>query len=120
MEISSLNAQSGAVASIIPQALAQPQEQQARNLRSERESVESVRTNDQVTLSGASQQVAALGTERVLPQTEVPPAADQQTGSDRVEQARQARTESGQAEPPLSRSVVRALETYSQAAALSN
>ncbi len=118
MEISSLSSQSGAVASIIPQAVVQPQEQQARSLRSERVSEEGVRTNDQVTLSGASRQVAAVESERVLPQTEVPTVADQAEEGARAEQVGQARSDDRANEPPVPRSVARALETYSQAAAL--
>jgi hypothetical protein len=118
MEISSIGLQSGAAATIAPQTLAQPQEQQARNLRSERERDDAIRPNDQVTLSGASRQVAARETERVLPQADVTASADKSQETDRVEQARQNRIDSQREDAPVPRSVARALETYTQAAAL--
>jgi hypothetical protein len=96
----------------------QPQEQQALNLRSERERDEATRPDDQVTLSGASRQVAARETERVVPQAEVTEAADKSQEKDRVEQARQAQIEARQNERQVPRSVARALETYTQTAVL--
>jgi hypothetical protein len=119
MEISSLGSQSGALASIIPQPVVQPQEQQARSLRDERTLQDAARTNDQVTLSGASRQATLVEGQRVSPQTEVPVVADQAQEGDRVEQVRQSLDESRTNDPPVPRSVARALETYSQAAALS-
>lgn len=118
MEISSLGLQTSAAASIAPQTVAQPQEQLARNLRSERERDDATRPNDQVTLSGASRQVAARETERVVPQTEVTASSDKSQETDRVEQARQSRIDAQREDPPVPRSVARALETYTQAAAL--
>jgi hypothetical protein len=120
MEISTVGLQSGLASSIAPQALAQPQEQAARNLRSERERDDATRANDQVTLSGASRQVAARETERVVAQGEVAAPSDNPQQTDRVEQARQTRVESERDEQPVPRSVARALETYTQAAALSS
>jgi hypothetical protein len=120
MEISSLGLQTSAAASIAPQATAQPQEQLARNLRSERERDDATSPNDQVTLSGASRQVAAREIERVVPQTEVTASADKSQETDRVEQARQNQLETQRDNQPVPRSVARALETYTQAAALSS
>lgn len=119
MEISTVGLQSGATSSIAAQALGQPQEQLARNLRSDRERDDATRANDQVTLSGASRQVAARETERVVPQAEVAASSDRSQQTDRVEQIRQNRIESQRDEQPVPRSVARALETYTQAAALS-
>jgi hypothetical protein len=98
----------------------QPQEQQARNLRSERERDEATRANDQVTLSGASRQVAARETERVVPQTEVSAAADKSNEKDNVEQARQIQIEARRNEQPVPQSVARALDAYTQQASLSS
>jgi hypothetical protein len=120
MEISTVGLQSGVASSISPQTLAQPQEQVARNLRSDRERDDATRANDQVTLSGASRQVAARETERVVPQSEVAASADRSQQTDRVEQVRQNQIESQRDEQPVPRSVARALETYTQAAALSS
>lgn len=120
MEISSLGSQSVVAANLVTQTLAQPQEQLARNLRSERERDEATPSNDQVTLSGASRQVAARETERIVPQTEVASTADKSQERDRVEQARQTLIEDKRDEQPVPRSVARALETYTQAAALSS
>ncbi len=119
MEISSISSQSGALASIIPQPVVQSQEQQARSLRDERALQDAARTNDQVTLSGASREATLVESQRVPPQTEVPAASDQARESDRGEQAQQSLAESRTNDVPVPRSVARALETYSQAAALS-
>jgi len=118
MEISSAGSQSLAATAVVPQTNTQPQEQLARTLRSERERDDATNTNDQVTLSGASRQVAARETERVVPQSEVTATADKSKETDRVEQVRQNQIESQRNEQPVSRSVARALETYTQAASL--
>ena len=118
METSSAGLQSLAATSFVQQTNTQPQEQLARNLRSERERDEATSTNDQVTLSGASRQVAARETERVVPQSEVTATADKSDESDRVEQVRQNQIESQRNEQPVPRSVARALENYTQAASL--
>lgn len=120
MEISSVGPQSAVAAAALPQTITQPQEQQARNLRSERERDDATRANDQVTLSGASRQVAARETERVVPQAEVTAAAEKSKEQDRVEQARQNEIEARRNDQPVSRSVARALDNYTQAAALSS
>lgn len=120
MEISSVGSQSTIATAALPQAITQPQEQLARNLRSERARDEATSANDQVTLSGASRQVAARETERVVPQVEVTAAAEKSSEQDRVEQARQTQIEAQRNEQPVSRSVARALENYTQAAALSS
>lgn len=120
MDISSVGSQSAVAAAVVPQSITQPQEQLARNLRSERERDEATRSNDQVTLSGASRQVAARETERVVPQAEVVAAADKSEETDRIEQVRQNQLEAQRNEQPVSRSVARALENYTQAAALSS
>ena len=118
METSSAGLQSLAATSFVQQTNTQPQEQLARNLRSERERDEATSTNDQVTLSGASRQVAARETERVVPQSEVKATADKPEETDRVERVRQNQIESQRNEQPVSRSVARALENYTQAASL--
>jgi len=118
MEVSAAGSQLLAATAAVPQAITQPQEQLARNLRSVRERDEATRTNDQVTLSGASRQVTARETERVVPQSEVTATADKSNESDRVEQVRQNQVESQRNEQPVSRSVARALENYTQAASL--
>ena len=118
MEISSVGSQALSSSAIGPQSQAQPQEQLARNLRSEKERDDATRSNDQVTLSGASRQVAARESERVVPQTEVAASADKSQEQDRVQQVRQTQIESQQNAQPVPRSVARALETYTQAAAL--
>jgi len=119
MEPVSPGSQSVAATAFVQQANIQPQEQLARNLRSERERDEATSTNDQVTLSGASRQVAARETERVVPQSEVTATADKSEETDRVEQVRQNQIESQRNEQPVSRSVARALDNYTQAASLS-
>lgn len=118
MEIQSTSTQPGAVSVFTAQTVAQPQEQQARALRSERERDDATRANDQVTLSGASRQVAARETGRVVPQTETSDIADKSQERDRVEQARQARIDSRREDQPVPSSVARALETYTQTAVL--
>ena len=118
MEVSAAGSQLLAATAAVPQAITQPQEQLARSLRSVRERDEATRTNDQVTLSGASRQVTARETERVVPQSEVTATADKSGESDRVEQVRQNQIESQRNEQPVSRSVARALENYTQAASL--
>jgi len=118
MEISSIGSQAIAGSSVVSQSVTQPQEQLARNLRSERERDDATRSNDQVTLSGASRQVAARETERVVPQTEASAVSDKSQEQDRVQQVRQTQTETQQNSQPVPRSVARALETYTQAAAL--
>lgn len=120
MEISSVNSQSNVASALLAQGAVQPQEQQARNLRSERERDDATRPNDQVTLSGASRQVAARETERVVPQTEVAPTDAKAKETDRVEQARQTQIETQRNDRPVPSSVARALETYTQTAALSS
>lgn len=114
METSSTGLQSLAATAFVQQTNTQPQEQLARSLRSERERDEATSTNDQVTLSGASRQLAARETERVVPQSEVTPTADKSEETDRVEQVRQNQVESQRNEQPVSRSVARALESYTQ------
>lgn len=114
MEIQSTSTQPGTASGFV----AQPQEQQARALRSERERDDATRANDQVTLSGASRQVATRETERVVPQAEVTETADKSQEKDRVEQVRQARVEARREEQPVPSSVARALETYTQTAVL--
>lgn len=118
MEISAAGSQSLAATAVVPQTNTQPQEQLARNLRSERERDEATVTNDQVTLSGASRQVAARETERVVSQSEVTAITDKSEEADRVEQVRQNQIESQRSEQPVSRSVARALDNYTQAASL--
>lgn len=118
MDVSLAGSQSVTPPVVVSQANTQPQEQLARNLRSERERDEATSPNDQVTLSGASRQVAARETERVVPQTEVTATADKSDETDRVEQVRQNQIESQRNEQPVSRSVARALENYTQAASL--
>jgi hypothetical protein len=114
METSSAGLQSLAATAFVQQTSTQPQEQLARNLRSERERDEATSTNDQVTLSGASRQLAARETERVVPQSEVTATADKPEETDRIEQVRQNQVESQRNEQPVSRSVARALESYTQ------
>jgi hypothetical protein len=114
METSSAGLQSLAATAFVQQTNTQPQEQLARNLRSERERDEATSTNDQVTLSGASRQLAARETERVVPQSNVTASADKSEETDRVEQVRQNQVESQRNEQPVSRSVARALESYTQ------
>ncbi len=118
MDIPSISTQTGVASTFATQQTVQPQEQQARNLRSERERDEATQANDQVTLSGASRQVAARETERVVPQAGVTEAAAKTQEKDRVEEARQAQVESRRNEQPVPRSVARALETYSQTSVL--
>jgi len=118
MEISSTGTPPSVASTFAAQPVAQPQEQQARNLRSERERDDAKRPNDQVTLSGASQEVANRENGRVLPQTEVSATTDKSQEKDRVEQLRQTQIEAQRNERPVPRSVARALETYTQAAAL--
>jgi hypothetical protein len=120
MEIPSVSSQFGVTSTVVAQPIVQPQEQQARNLRSERERDEATRANDQVTLSGASRQVAARETERVVPQTEVSAAADKSNEKDNVEQARQIQIEARRNEQPVPQSVARALDAYTQQASLSS
>lgn len=120
MDISSVNSQSSVASSLLAQSAVQPQELQARNLRSERERDDATRPNDQVTLSGASRQVSARETERVVPQTEVAPTDANAKEANRVEQARQAQIETQRSDRPVPSSVARALETYTQTAALSS
>jgi len=114
MEASPAGLQSLAATAFVQQTNTQPQEQLARSLRSERERDEATSTNDQVTLSSASRQLAARETERVVPQSEVTPTADKSEETDRVEQVRQNQVESQRNEQPVSRSVARALESYAQ------
>ncbi len=118
MEISSTGSQSLATTAFVPQANTQPQEQLARSLRSVREREEATSANDQVTLSGASRQVTARETERVVPQSEVTATADSSAETDRVEQVRRNQLESQRNDQPVSRSVARALENYTQTASL--
>jgi len=122
MEISSVSSQQNmAVAAFATQAATQPQEQQARNLRSERERDDATRANDQVTLSGAARQISTRETERVVPGSEVSSISNKPQTENRVEQVRQAQVESSRSDqPPARPSVVRALETYTQTAALSS
>lgn len=120
MEISSTGLQTSAVAGVSPQMIAQPQEQTARNLRNERERDDATRPNDQVTLSGASQEIAARESGRVAPKAEVVASGDKTQGTDRVDQARQQRVDAQRDGPPVPSSVARALENYTQAAALSS
>jgi len=119
MEIPSVNSQFGVASAYATPSTMQPQEQQALNLRSERERDEATRPDDQVTLSGAARQVAARETERVMPQTEVSSTADKTQERDRVEQARQIQIEARREERAAPLSVARALESYTRAAALS-
>ena len=118
MELQPVNSQLSVASAYAASSTVQPQEQQAINLRSERERDEATRPEDQVTLSGAARQVAARETERVVPQTEVSAATDKSQERDRVEQARQIQIEAQRNERPVPRSVARALETYTQASAL--
>jgi hypothetical protein len=120
MEISSINttSQPGITAGVAAQPTTQPQEQQARNLRSERERDEATRANDQVTLSGASSQISSRETGRVVPQTEVSAVTDKSQEKDRVEQVRQAQIEARQEQQPAPRSVANALQAYTQISAL--
>lgn len=121
MEMTSVTSQpSLGTQAFASQAAAQPQEQQARNQRVERERDDATRANDQVTLSGAARQVAASETERVVAKTEVNTVADRPEAENRIEQARQTQIESRREEQPTPRSVARALETYTQTAALSS
>lgn len=116
MEISSINTASQPA--ITAGVTVQPQEQQARNLRSERERDEATRANDQVTLSGASSQISSRETERVVPQAEVSASTDKSQEKDRVEQVRQAQIEARQDQNPAPRSVANALQAYTQVSAL--
>ena len=120
MEISSVGtaSQSSIAAGVTAQTAVQPQEQQARNLRSERERDDATRANDQVTLSGASTQIASRETERVVPQTEVSASTDKSQEKDRAEQVRQAQTEARREQQPAPRSVANALQAYTQISAL--
>lgn len=118
MELPSVYSQPSVASAYAASSTVQPQEQQAINLRSERERDEATRPEDQVTLSGAARQVAAREGERVVPQTEVSAVADKSQERDRVEQARQVQIEAQRNERPVPRSVARALETYTQASAL--
>jgi hypothetical protein len=117
MEIPSIGSQAGLVSSVQSQPI-QPQEQQARNLRSERERGDSSKANDQVTLSGASRQIAAQEDKRVTSQTEASAATDKSQNQDRVEQAKQTQIDNQKSEQSVPRSVARALDTYSQTAVL--
>jgi hypothetical protein len=119
MEIPSVSSQLGVASTYGTSSTVQPQEQQAINLRSERERDEATRPDDQVTLSSAARQVAARETERVVPQTEVSSTAEKTQERDRFEHARQAQIEAQREERPAPLSVARALESYTQAAALS-
>jgi len=118
MEISTISSTPGVALPFPAQAGVPPQEQQARNQRSERERDDVARTNDQVTLSGASRQVAARENERVVPQTEVSASADKSQEKDRVEQARQAQIETQRNEQRVPHSVADALRTYTQTSVL--
>jgi flagellar biosynthesis/type III secretory pathway protein FliH len=120
MDIPSVNSSTSGVATLAAQPLVQPQEQQARNLRTEQERDDATRPDDQVILSDAARQVVAVETDRVVPQTEVSAFADKSQEKDRVEEARQAQIESQRNERPVPRSVARALETYTQTSALSS
>lgn len=120
MDIPSVNSSTSGVATLAAQPLVQPQEQQARNLRTEQERDDATRPDDQVILSDAARQVVAVETDRVVPQTEVSASADKSQEKDRVEEARQAQIESQRNERPVPRSVARALETYTQTSALSS
>jgi hypothetical protein len=122
MELSSVGSQSSmAVGSFASQApVQQPQEQQARNVRSTRERDDATRANDQVTLSGAARQVSARETERVVPSTESSAISYKPQDENRVEQVRQAQSTSRENDTPAPRSVARALESYTQTAALSS
>ncbi len=122
MELSSVGSQSSmAVGSFASQApVQQPQEQQARNVRSTRERDDATRANDQVTLSGAARQVSARETERVVRSTESSAISYKPQDENRVEQVRQAQSTSRENDTPAPRSVARALESYTQTAALSS
>jgi hypothetical protein len=120
MDVSSISttSQPSIAAGVAAQPAVQPQEQQARNLRSERERDDATRANDQVTLSAASSQITSRETERVVPQTEVTAATDKSQEKDRVEQVRQAQIESRREQQPAPRSVANALQAYTQISAL--
>jgi hypothetical protein len=120
MEISLASSQSSLAASLVAQAVSQPQEQQARSLRTDREREDVTRANDQVTLSSAARQVATQTTERVTARPEANPVGDRPESENRIEQTRQAQVESRQDDQQTPRSVARALETYTQTAALSS
>lgn len=116
MNIPTVSTQSNLVSSMSSQS-PQPQEQQARSLQSERERIDATKANDQVTLSGASRQVAARENTRVTPQAEASATTDKSQNQDRAEQARQTQIEQRQ-DRSVSRSVARALDTYTQTAVL--
>jgi hypothetical protein len=118
MDVPSVSTQSSVAANYPVQQAAQPQEQQARSLRNERERENATQANYQVTLSGASQQPATRETERVVPQNEVSATSDKSQETDRVEQMRQAKIETQRNDQPVPRSVARALETYTQTSVL--
>lgn len=120
MEISLASSQSSLAASLVAQAVSQPQEQQARSLRTDREREDVTRANDQVTLSSAARQVSTQATERVTARPEASPVADRPQSDNRLEQSRQAQVESRDDSQQTPRSVARALETYTQTAALSS
>jgi hypothetical protein len=120
MEISLASSQSSLASPFVAQAVSQPQEQQARSLRNDREREDVTRANDQVTLSGAARQLATQATERVTARPEASPVADRPQSESRIEQTRQAQVESQSDNQQTSRSVARALESYTQTAALSS